>query len=1127
MKLKNILTSFVIIAAIANAQDSYIHHEINAKVEPATSYIEVTDDITIPASKFGKDIIFTLNNVLSVTSQTPGIEIKMLQEGTNSEDIGMDREESESSEGVLLNEYQLIYPQNHTGDLNFKLIYNGKIESPIKQSQENYARGFSESPGIISDIGIYLAGSTYWIPHFNEDLITFNLTSSMPLEWKTVSQGTRIKNEDTSGRHIDTWETPNPMEEVFLIAAKFTEYEYSVGAVTAMAFLRTPDKSLANKYLETTAQYLEMYRQLVGPYPYTKFALVENFWETGYGMPSFTLLGEQIIRFPFILHSSYPHELLHNWWGNSVYVDFKTGNWCEGLTAYLADHLISEQRGQGADYRRSTLQRFTSYVNSGNDFPLSKFRSRYDAPSEAIGYGKSLMMWHMLRQELGDENFVKGLQIFYRKNKFKFASFDDIRKSMEEASGKDLKAFFTQWVTRAGAPEIQLHDVLVNSTDSGYTIEFTLSQIQEDEFFNLNMPVIIYSDSGFSKNILEMDQKEEHYTLTVDAKPVRIDVDPEFDLFRRLNFNEIPPALSTALGSEKILIILSSAEDKSVKVLYDSLAQNWLNEKPENYEVKYDKEITSLPSDKAVWIFGWNNKFKNIVSNGLQDYNSALNENSVEIYNKSFVEENNSFVVSVRNPQNPEAAIVWLTIGNNNAVPGLIRKLPHYGKYSFLVFEGEEPANIEKGQWPVVNSPLTKIWATGGETTLSELPKEEPLAKLKPVFSAEQLLAHVKFLASDELKGRGLGTEELNKAAEYIAKQFEDAGLTPGGDNDTYFQAWNEKVGKEGKEFTLKNVIGIIPGTDEKMNGQSVVISAHYDHLGLGWPDVYKGNEGKIHPGADDNASGVAVMIELAKLLAKSEKPKRTIIFVAFTGEEAGLVGSKHFVESYTEFPADKVIANINLDTVGRLLGKKILVLNGDSAKEWKFIFMGVEYVTGISISLVTQPLDASDQMSFVAAGIPAIQLFSGPEEDYHKPTDTYDKIDADGMVKVAAVTKEVIEYLAEREEPLEFAGAKEKSGREKKEQTEKKVRKVSSGTMPDFEYSGEGVKIGAVMPDSPAEKSGLQKGDIIVKLNDIQIKNLTDYSNALKNFNPGDSVQLTYLREGKENKAQIKLEAK
>ncbi len=124
-----------------------------------------------------------------------------------------------------------------------------------------------------------------------------------------------------------------------------------------MAFLRKPDQALADRYLDATAQYLEMYRGLLGPYPYSKFALVENFWETGYGMPSFTLLGEQIIRFPFILHSSYPHELLHNWWGNGVFVDLAGGNWCEGLTAYLADHLIAEQRGQGADHRRAILQK--------------------------------------------------------------------------------------------------------------------------------------------------------------------------------------------------------------------------------------------------------------------------------------------------------------------------------------------------------------------------------------------------------------------------------------------------------------------------------------------------------------------------------------------------------------------------------------------------------------------------------------------------------------------------------------------------------------------------------------------------------------------------------------------------
>ncbi|MCK5343834.1 MAG: hypothetical protein KAR20_10545, partial [Candidatus Heimdallarchaeota archaeon] len=570
-------------------------------------FVEVTDEIIIPESMLNKELIFTLHNALTVSILTPGLEIEKINEGINAEDVGMDREETESSEVLKLNEYRIIFPESHTGDLIVSIKYSGKIESPIEQSEENYARGFSESPGIIADIGVYLAGSTYWVPHFNDDLITFNLTSSTPTGWKTVSQGTRAKSEDVSGQHVDLWESPEPMEEVFLIAAEFTEYDYTVGAVTAMAFLRTPDETLANKYLETTAQYLEMYRQLVGPYPFTKFALIENFWETGYGMPSFTLLGETIIRFPFILHSSYPHELLHNWWGNSVYVDFEKGNWCEGLTAYMADHLIKEQRGQGVDYRRSTLQKFTAYVNLENDFSLTEFRSRYDAPSEAIGYGKCLMMWNMLRQDLGDEEFVKGFQNFYRTNKFKVATFSDIQTSMEETSGKDLNEFFTQWTTRTGAPELQLKDVSVNQTDKGYSVEFTIAQNQNEYPFFLNVPVFIYTESDFIKEIVELNKKEQHFTFNVDGKPLRIDIDPEFDLFRRLHYNEIPPSLATAYGSEKVLIILPSGEDEAVIKPYQTLAQKWLDEKPDQYEILFDNEVTDIPSDKTVWVFGWNN----------------------------------------------------------------------------------------------------------------------------------------------------------------------------------------------------------------------------------------------------------------------------------------------------------------------------------------------------------------------------------------------------------------------------------------------------------------------------------------------------------------------------------------
>ena len=191
--------------------------------------------------------------------------------------------------------------------------------------------------------------------------------------------------------------------------------------------------------------------------PYSKFALVENFWETGYGMPSFTLLGEQIIRFPFILTSSYPHELLHNWWGNGVFVASTGGNWCEGLTAYLADHLFAEQRGQGARPPARHPATGHGLRHAGERLSGCRgFASRHNAVTEAIGYGKTAMMWNMLRDKVGDAQFVTALQAFYRDNRFREASFDDIEKSFEAVSGLDLREFFDQWVKDTGTPELQL-----------------------------------------------------------------------------------------------------------------------------------------------------------------------------------------------------------------------------------------------------------------------------------------------------------------------------------------------------------------------------------------------------------------------------------------------------------------------------------------------------------------------------------------------------------------------------------------------------------------------------------------------------------------------------------------------
>lgn len=1101
------------------AQDANIHHELNVKIYPQESKIEVLDKIKVNSKVLKDELVFKLNQVLKPELLNENLTLKLLKESISAEDIGMDRDDAEGKSSLLLNEYALT-GYDKTKELNFTLIYSGIIESAIEQSEENYQRGFSESPGIISELGVYLAGSTYWVPNLKEELVTFNLTTELPSLWRTVSQGRRIKDTIENDKHIDKWSSNTPQEEIFLIAAKFNEYKFSAGAVDAFAFLRTPDEALANKYLETTAQYLEMYRQLVGPFPYTKFALVENFWETGYGMPSFTLLGEKIIRFPFILHSSYPHELLHNWWGNSVYVDFDKGNWCEGLTAYMADHLIKEQRGQAEEYRRSTLQKFTDYVNDENDFPLNKFLSRYDGASEAIGYGKALMVFHMLRQKVGDENFIKAVQSFNRNNKFKKASYSDIKNAFEEVTGEDLDWFFDQWIKRKGAPSLKLTESSVNKNDGKYELRFMIEQVQKESPFILDVPVVVIDNKGTHRTVFHLKDRKTEFSIKVNDKPLKIMIDPQFDLMRRLDINEIPPAFTKAYGADKSVFIMPSQSDDFYS-LYKDFANGWISGKEDKIEIIEEENISELPNDRTVWILGNNNKYIDKVSKPLKAFNSLVKADSIKLSNKVLATAGKSFLISVNNPANIENVIMFLSIGNTKAVPGLLRKLPHYGKYSYLAFEGDEPTNIEKGQWSVNNSPLIKSLADISSDIKPEFEERKALAELAPAFSSNRMMEHIKYLSSDEMKGRGIGTEELDDAAKYISDKFEEYGLQPGGDDGTFYQNFEKAFHGKGN-LKLKNVIGIIPGNNSDLK-EAVVISAHYDHLGVGWPDVRSGNEGKIHNGADDNASGVSVLLELAKSLGNTLKPSRTIIFAAFTAEEAGLVGSEYFVNNFSSDTAKLFLANLNFDTVGRLFENKLMILNGNTAREWKFIFMGTEYTTGIPAEIITQELDASDQVSFIKKGIPAVQFFSGPNEDYHRPSDTFDKIDPDGLVKVASVAKEVIQYLSERKEIMNFTGSLDKTQKSKKI-AGNQGRRVTTGTMPDFAYSGEGVKVGAVSEGSPGDKAGLKKGDIIKKLDGQDIKTLREYSNLLKKYSPGDEVSLEVDREGEIVKVNLKL---
>ena len=1096
-------------STIAEANIGTVNHTLHVVLDPAAHHLSVRDTIALPPALRRAGAEFTLNAALQITRSEPAVRSL----GPVDDEAGTVRYALASAppDGLL------------------RLTYDGAMDFGLADQSQEYARGFRDTRGILGAEGVYLNGGSAWIARFGDEMVRFTLDVEAPDDWHVISQGNGRSDAttDSGAGRVARWDSAADLEQVYLVGGPLTVAREMAGAVEVLVYLHEPDDALSRKYLDATARYIEMYRQLIAPYPYDKFALVENFWETGYGMPSFTLLGEQVIRFPFILHTSYPHEILHNWWGNSVFVDYETGNWCEGLTAYMADHLIQEQRGAGHDYRRRALQKYRDYVKQGRDFPLTEFRSRHSAATEAVGYGKSLMTFHMLRRRVGDDAFRAAMTEFYRKYRGSRASFDDIRTTFESVSGDDLSPFFEQWITRSGAPSLVVRDVQVvgpKSNASGtavYTVTGTIEQMQSDAPFALSVPVVIATEAGQQSFLVEMNGRTSSFAFPVDARPGVLAVDPSFDVFRQLDPHETPSSIGQIFGEPEILAVVPSGDEGRP---YLDLMEAWRTD-DHVIEIVRDTELDMLPVDRSVWILGRTNRFAGDFLAFDPHAKAAPADGAVMLGTDRVPVTDRSIVVIRRHPENPEKAIGWISVEPEAALAGLARKLPHYGRYSYVAFEGDEPSNTVKGEWQATDSPL--VIDLGTADALSIAPdRRAALAELPPVFSRRALREHVQWLAAPQRRGRGLGTPELDETARYIAKQFASAGLQPGGDDRTWFQRFMVADGPDGAPIEATNVIGVLPGTRDDWSSQSIVLGAHYDHLGLGWPDVHAGDEGKIHPGADDNASGVSVLIELAHNLATEGSRSRNLVVIAFSGEEARLQGSRYYV-AHPRFPTAGIRGVINMDTVGRLRDGELAIHATGTADEWQHIFRGVGFVTGIRSRNVAARVGGSDQDSFIDAGVPAVQIFTGAHGDYHRPSDTPDKVDDAGLVKVATFVKEALIYLLEREQSMNVRIDGIAAAPDAGHRPGRGGRRVSFGTVPHFGFAGPGVKVESVVPGSPAERAGLRADDVLIRLDGTSIADLRAFSRFLRTLEPDQEVVAVVVRDGAEVTMAVRVEEK
>jgi aminopeptidase N len=1087
------------------AKAGELHHSLVVSISPDDGGIEVVDTISLPSGSTGA-LEFTLH---------PGLQPELPEDGATLHRLPAASSPAGVPAGAPAH-YRVSLPP---GQQRLVLRYRGRIRHALEQQGEEYARSFRETRGMISVEGVYLAGTSHWYPQFDAGLLTFDLELQLPEGWKGMSQGMRTAPQKPGGSP-ERWRCMTPQEEIYLVAGPFTEYASTDDGVQALVLLRRPDAALAQKYLDATHRYITLYEQLIGPYPFSKFALVENFWETGYGMPSFTLLGPKVIRLPFILHTSYPHEILHNWWGNGVYVDYAGGNWSEGLTSYLADHLVKEQQGHDADYRRTTLQKYADYVGREKDFPLTAFRGRHSARTEAVGYGKTLMLFHMLRRQVGDARFIDGLQTLYRHYRFKTAGFPELERVFSETAQQPLDGFFEQWVERTGAPQLRASRVQAQAVNGGYRLQAVIEQTQAGEPYELELPLAVTLEGREQawETVIRLTQRQQTLQLELPARPLQLDLDPAFDIFRRLHRSETPPAISQAVGADRVLVVLPADAEPSLQTAYKTLAAGWQQDRGGQVEIVTDASLDSLPDDRAVWLFGWNNRFRQEFAQALQAYDYGDNGTTLQLGESRPGPASHSIVIMARQPQNVDLALGWLAADSAAAVPGLGRKLPHYGRYSYLAFTGTAPDNILKGQWPVVGSPMSICVAQQDGAVIDYRPAptapRSPLVAPPERFSAARMAADIDFLASPAMAGRGLGTAELGRAADWIASQFAAAGLQPGGDDGGWYQAWEAPVEQLGRNITLRNVVGILPGSDPLLAGESLVIGAHYDHFGRGEHAEHAAHRRQVHPGADDNASGIAVMLELARALEGKPLP-RTLVFAAFTGEESGRLGSRHYVR-HAGLPAERAIAMLNLDTVGRLGERPLLILGTGTADAWPHIFRGAGYVTGVPVQAVADDIGSGDQTSFIEAGVPAVQLFAGVHEDIHRPGDTPDKIDSEGLVRVARVLHETVQYLGGRREPL--ASTRTGSASDTAATTGEK-RRVSFGTVPDFSWDGQGVRLEDVRPGTPAAQAGLRAGDIIVEVNEAAVTDMRSYSNALRQLSPGDEIRVRFSRDSSEQR--------
>ncbi len=651
-------------------------HELNVTIDIKTRMISGVDRI---AAKRSGD---RLNLVIRT-----GSTVDKVESGGVPVDFSVNR-----LRGARADTVSVPVPGPSAGTVTFDIYFHGVFPG-IDDASRNIKRGVAfVDDGVIGDEGVFLPSSALWYPQEATGLPLFEISIDAPAGFTSVTEGQWVESLKEKNRVIDRWKTEKPLRGLDLVTGRYFVDRLSYKGIDIYTFFFERDDTLSKTYIDKTKGYLDLYQNMIGPYPFRKFAVVENFLPTGYGMPSFTLLGSTVLRLPFIPDTSLGHEIAHNWWGNSVFVDDSLGNWSEAITTYTADYLFAGRSGEkeAAGFRLNKLRGYKNFAGD-NAIALRDFVDSTTTASRVVGYDKGMMVFNMLERLLGPVEFNKGLKELYRTQAFKPTTWLDIQSAFERSSGQNLKWFFDEWVERAGAPVLSMDNVTLSRQGKGFRVSFNIKQT--GPAYIMDIPIVFDTASGKISRNVRIDRPVEKVSFDLDSRPSSFELDPDHEVFRLLSDEETPPTLASFFGDKRGVIIIpgSGAKEK-----YITPAEFLSSDYNITFVADSDPRAGEYLKERSVFIFG--GPEENRLFQRMNEYMSGylrISGDSLKFLDKSYGLKDTILVFSLKNPFDRTKTICFLFgDADREKIAKAAKRIRYFTQFSYLVMSDEK---LEKG----------------------------------------------------------------------------------------------------------------------------------------------------------------------------------------------------------------------------------------------------------------------------------------------------------------------------------------------------------------------------------------------------------------------------------------------